>query len=85
MDRKILNMFEENKSSNIDKILNKSSRAVCGTVEKEVVVKDIEVSKTKQILKSKGFIIIGTGPAGFKRTKVWFNPAGVNLWTKKEA
>lgn len=63
----------------IEKILGMSHPAVCGAFEREVVVKSSEVASTKAKLKAKGFIIVGTGPAGFNRTKVWFNPAGVNL------
>jgi len=47
--------------------------------EREIVVKKSEVSKTKSKLRASGYIIIGTGDAGFGRTKIWFNPAGVSL------
>ena len=70
----------ENISKNsIQDILRRSSRAVCGAFEKEVVVRNPKVSSTKAMLKSKGFIIVGTGRAGPNSTKIWFNPAGVNL------
>ena len=74
-----LKSFMGNESSDIEKILNKSSRAVCGTFEKEVVVKKSNVEKTKKLLKQKGFIIVGTGPALGDNKKIWFNPAGMNL------
>jgi len=63
----------------VDVIVKSSTKAVCGAFEREVVVKDSEVSATKSKLKRAGYVIIGTGPAGFKRTKIWFNPSGVSL------
>lgn len=60
-------------------ILARSTRAVCGAFEKEVTVSSSKVASTKALLKRKGFIIVGTGPAGPRSTKIWFNPAGVNL------
>ncbi len=80
MKSNFLKAFIGNETSDIQKILSKSSRAICGTFEKEVVVATSNVARTKKILKQKGFIIIGTGPAlSPSRTKIWFNPAGVNL------
>ena len=78
MDRDMFNLLKD-MGNGADKIVQQSSKAVCGAFEREVVVKDSEVSKTKAQLKKAGFIIVGTGDAGFGRTKVWFNPAGVNL------
>ena len=63
----------------IKDILSRSSKAVCGAFEREVVVKKTNVANVKARLRSKGFIIVGTGPAGANSIKVWFNPAGVNL------
>lgn len=60
-------------------LLSRSTRAICGNFEREITVKNTEVQKTKMKLKSMGFIIVGTGNAGFKSIKIWFNPAGVNL------
>ncbi len=79
MKNNFLKAFMGNEASDIQKILNKSSRAICGTFEKEVIVKASQVEKTKKILKQKGFIIVGTGPALGDNKKIWFNPAGVNL------
>jgi len=64
---------------NIQDIISRSSKAVCGAFEREVVVKKSNVANIKARLKAKGFIIVGTGPAGRDTTKIWFNPAGVNL------
>lgn len=60
-------------------VIKGSKRAVCGAFEREIVVKTPRVASMKKHLKSRGFIIVGTGPAGFGSTKIWFNPAGVNL------
>ncbi len=65
--------------NNASNIVRSSTKAVCGAFEREVIVKNSEVSKTKTKLKKAGYIIVGTGSAGFNRTKIWFNPAGVSL------
>lgn len=63
----------------MQQILNISKRAICGTFEKEISVKPSQVESIKRVLRSKGFIIVGTGPGTFGNKKIWFNPAGVNL------
>ena len=60
-------------------IKSRSHPAVCGAFEREVIVSNSQVAKTKAILKAMGMIIVGTGKAGFNSTKIWFNPAGVSL------
>jgi|TARA_R100000093_G_scaffold70867_2_gene45024 hypothetical protein len=81
--RKVLDgqrkQFFNNKTNPIKEILAQSKRATCGVFEKEVVVPNHKVAETKIRLKRSGFIIVGTGRAGPNTTKVWFNPAGVNL------
>ena len=79
MDKKILNMFTNGTDTDFQKINRRSTKAVCGVFERQVSVKNENVEKTKKILKAKGFIIIGTGPAGSGRKFVWYNPAGVSL------
>ena len=79
MDKKILNMFTEGIDTEFKKIKRRSTKAVCGVFERQVSVKKENVEKTKRILESKGFIILGTGPAGPGRRFVWYNPAGVSL------
>ncbi len=64
---------------NIETIRRRSSRALCGAFEREVVVDAEDVAETKAILIANGFIIVGTGPAGFGKRKVWFNPVGMML------
>ena len=70
--------FTQNRNG-IKDIISSSTRAVCGTFEREVIVSKSKVNSTKARLKSEGFIIVGTGPAGANSTKIWFNPAGANL------
>jgi len=64
----------------IETIKRNSVKALCGVFEKEVTVDSDEVSETKRELKRSGFIIVGTGPGAFPgTTKIWFNPAGMNI------
>ena len=77
MDKKILDMFRSREL--VDRILKKSQRAICGTFERQINVKPRDVEKTKATLRDAGFIIIGTGDAGFGSKSIWFNPAGVVL------
>ena len=72
-------LVSSNSQGSIKDILSRSSRAVCGAFEREVVVKKTNVANVKARLRAKGFIIVGTGPAGPNSRKVWFNPAGANL------
>ena len=84
MNKKILNMFAGESMSDIQRIKSRSVPAVCGAFEREVVVRNSEVEATKRTLRKAGFIIVGTGPAGPNSKKIWFNPAGVNLWITKD-
>lgn len=63
----------------IQSIKSNSVKALCGAFEREIVVDADEVSEVKRELRNNGYIIIGTGDAGFGKKKVWFNPAGANL------
>ncbi len=72
-------LLASNNRDGISSIISRSTKAVCGAFEREVVVPMNQVSITKAKLRSKGFIIVGTGPAGPNTRKIWFNPAGVNL------
>jgi len=71
-----MDLLGDMKQGKVKDILRRSSRAVCGPQEREVVVKNVNVSSTKRLLKSKGFFIVGTGRAGPTITKIWFNPIG---------
>ncbi len=75
MNKRMLGLLGE-MDSDVDRIMKRSSRAICGPQERQVVVRDSEVSKTKAKLKSAGFFIVGTGPGGFGKTNIWFNPIG---------
>ena len=75
---KLFDMLDDAEDG-VKKILNRSTRAVCGAFERQVVVKDEDVAKTKKKLKNAGFIIVGSGDAGFGKDNVWFSPAGANL------
>lgn len=82
MNKKLLNnefLVNNDNKPNIKKILKNSTSAVCGAFEREVIVKDNMIKSKIETLKRSGYIIIGTGDAGFSRTKIWFNPAGVSL------
>jgi len=67
-------MFNTKAPTKIRTILNRSSHAVCGPQEREIVVKKENVASTKRILKSKGFFIVGTSPDTGRTRKIWFNP-----------
>ena len=75
MVKNFLNAMAGNETSDMQKILNRSRRAVCGQSEREVIIKESDVERTKKILKKSGFVFVGKGPAGGKNKKVWFNPA----------
>lgn len=60
----------------IKNILSKSTSAVCGISEREVIVPKIEVDETITTLKKAGFHFIGRGPAGPSAKKIWFIRGG---------
>jgi hypothetical protein len=70
-----MDLFGNERVIGIDIILKRSSRAICGINEREVLVKNSKVYSTKRMLKSKGFMIVGTGKRGAS-TVIWFNPIG---------
>ncbi len=59
----------------IGEIKRRSTSAVCGLMEREVVVNPGMVAEVKRVLRTSGFIIVGTGQAPFGKIKIWFNPA----------
>ena len=63
----------------IQTIKRNSQQAICGMMEREVVVDPSEVSMTKATLTQNGFIVIGTGPGPFGKVKIWYNPRGMNF------
>lgn len=63
----------------IESIKRNSQKAICGALEREIVVDADEVSTIKRELRANGFIIVGIGDAGFGKKKIWFNPIGAGL------
>ena len=57
-------------------LLLRSRKAVCGIMEREVVVSEKNVAEVKAKLRQKGFHVIGTGPAGPNKKRIWFIIAG---------
>lgn len=60
-------------------LLLKSTKAVCGLFEREIVVPSEKVSITKKKLRDKGFVIVGTSEPFGRTRKIWFVRAGMNL------
>lgn len=71
MKKEFLAKFGE-VSNDIDKILDRSQKATCGIMEREINVKVENVAKVKLKLRSKGFVIIGTSEPNGKFRKIWF-------------
>ena len=61
----------------INRLMKQSQRAVCGSFERQVNVKEQNVELIKKALKKKGQIIVGTGSAGKGRKLIWYNPQGL--------
>ena len=66
----------EKKSRSVKDILTRSTKANCGVMEREVVVKSSKVTSTIARLKNKGFVIIGTSHGNTPSKKIWFIRAG---------
>ena len=75
MKKEFLTRFGE-VDNDIDRILDRSQKAVCAIMERQVNVKVEDVAKTKAALKSKGFVIIGTSEPNGRFRKIWFIRAG---------
>ena len=63
----------------IQELVGRSKRATCGAFEKEVVVKRSNKAAAIALLKSKGFLFVGSGPAGRDSVKIWFVNRGAAL------
>ena len=63
----------------VKEILNRSTSATCGVFEREVILKNKNVSVAKVMLRKKGFNIIGTSEPNGQTRKVWFIRSGANL------
>ncbi len=60
-------------------LLRRSSKAVCGVFEREILVPSEKVSVTKKRLRSRGFVIVGTSEPIGRNRKIWFVPAGMSF------
>lgn len=56
-------------------LLSRSSRAICGIQEREIVVRNEMVEETKRKLRARGFFIVGTSEVGGRTRKIWFTPS----------
>ncbi len=57
----------------------RSKRATCGAFEREVTISSEKAAQAIRLIKSKGFMFIGSGPGGMGRTKIWFVAPGAAL------
>lgn len=56
----------------VQDILQRSNKAVCAVMEREVTVSSSEVASTITRLKNQGFMIIGTSHGNTPTKKIWF-------------
>ena len=56
-------------------LVSKSSRAICGLQEREIVVRREDVEETKRRLRARGFFVVGTSETGGRTRKIWFTPS----------
>lgn len=71
----ILKNLKKNKITK-NEIRSRSSPAVCGVFEREMVVRTENVEPMKRKLRERGFIIVGTSEPGRTTRKIWFVPSG---------
>ncbi len=75
----ISNLIKKEIKKERDSLRGRSTPAICGTFEREIIVPKQDVAKWKKKIINAGNFIVGTGEAGFGKTKIWFNPVGANL------
>ena len=63
----------------IEELKSRSQRAICGAAEREVTIDTRKAAEAIRLIKSKGFMFIGSGPAGMGRTKIWYVARGSAL------
>jgi len=74
-------MLQENKKLKMvftikkNNLVSKSTKAVCGIQEREIVVKTEDVAATKARLRARGMFIVGTSEAGGRTRRIWFTPS----------
>ncbi len=66
-------------TGSVKDLLRRSTSAVCAAFEREITVRAEEVSRTKQRLRSSGFMIIGTSEPIGRSRKIWFIRRGATL------
>lgn len=64
------------KEQTIKQIIDRSSRALCGTYEREITIATKNLDKVVKKLKNAGYYVVGTSYGKTRTKKVWFNPAG---------
>jgi hypothetical protein len=63
-------------SNGVQSIIRQSTKAVCGTLEREVTVPAERVAVTKAKLRASGMMIVGTSEPVGRTRKIWFVPRG---------
>lgn len=63
----------------IEQLKARSKRATCGAFEREVTVDIRKAAEAIRLIKSKGFMFVGRGPAGRGRIKIWYVARGAAL------
>ncbi len=77
MRKELLEAFgESTPKDSVKDLLQRSSQAVCGVMEREINVKTKNVSQVKSRLKDKGFFIVGTSEPNGNFRKIWFIRGG---------
>ncbi len=56
-------------------LIRKSTKAICGIQEREIVVKKENVATIKAKLKAKGYYVVGTSEKNGRTRKIWFTPS----------
>ncbi len=63
----------------MEQLRARSKRAICGAFERETIVDIRNAAEAIRLIKSKGFLFVGSGPAGRGRTKIWYVARGAAL------
>ena len=63
----------------IEELRARSKRAICGAFERETIGDIRNAAEAVRLIKSKGFLFVGSGPAGFGKTKIWYVARGAAL------
>ena len=63
----------------MEQLRARSKRAICGAFERETIISSEKAAEAIRLIKSKGFTFVGSGPAGFGKTKIWYVASGAAL------